>query len=102
MMPAPNLRYFLSSYFHQDWKVEGARSWINVLVKFVESERPATAADVISEIEQLTSDGFSEVKGTEFLQQVGCYFVPNIIDMSVQAWLLSIAEELRRLVREAG
>jgi len=92
------LRNFFAAYFNQDWAVEGAHSWQDVLHQFLADNGEvdtATLRDALASwLEEATLDG-QNCLPSEF----GCDFDPQSDGLNARQWVGKIVDEFNRLLR---
>lgn len=88
----PGLRYFLTSYFHQNWSVEG--SFKEIVRQFC-TEPPATVRQVRSELKRLLALSLSDEDLGSLLQQLGSYVRAPGLGLTYRQWLESVEQLIR-------
>ena len=91
--PSSEVTRLLSSYLHEDWSVEFPDWRAAVRCYLAETSRESTRK-VIEELDTLTSVVQRTSDPDKVLRQLGCYFDPSLENLSVQAWLEMLRNEL--------
>lgn len=86
-----NLKYFFSSYFHQDWDVEGDN--ISDIIKlFMECETQEIVQDVAIELKGLISKDLPENRLIQLINEFGCFYDPSFEYDNFSDWLKKMHE----------
>lgn len=96
------LRNFFSAYFNQDWMVEGAATWDEVVRQYLQ-ENGETASRMLQEalVQWMDESKLEEVQSLP--PSVGCDFDSSFIGLSERQWVGELVAELDRLLSlEAG
>lgn len=87
------LKYFFSSYFHQDWMLEG-ETLEDILENFKCNESRAIVDNVIKELNALNRVGYLD---ENFVYSLGCFIIPDKeIDGNILPWLQTINKYLSK------
>lgn len=88
----PKLRYFFSTYFHQDWFLLEGKTLEDVLDNFKENETKEVCQEVILEVELLIKEKYVD---ENYIYSLGCFMIPNRdVDGNTIFWLKRIREYL--------
>lgn len=89
----PALKQMLSSYFHQDWKLE-ADTEEGLFAAFVSNDGPASARKVVRELERLLGSKLDVEQRRSLLTELGCdYGLPRGHELNT--WLAQARDQLQ-------
>lgn len=91
---AKTLSHFFGAYFHQDWDIEGAKSWVDVVARFV-ADNPPKRTDEVHEALRRWVDASSDdemVRG--LLNELECDYDWQQDGLSARDWVLAIIRKL--------
>ncbi|MEG9488532.1 contact-dependent growth inhibition system immunity protein [Mannheimia indoligenes] len=84
----PKLRYFFSTYFHQDWFLLEGETLEDVLNNFKKNETNQICQEVILELNLLIKEKYVDAN---FIYSLGCFMIPNTdVEGNVISWLKRI------------
>ncbi|GDY27126.1 hypothetical protein AHAT_30160 [Agarivorans sp. Toyoura001] len=86
------LRYFMRTYFHQDW-MEEFTSATDVVRDFALNESKDTVRGLISEINVLLA---SETISERYLIEIGGNYSPEVDGLSASEWLEAILAQVEK------
>lgn len=88
----PKLRYFFSTYFHQDWFLLEGETLEDVLSNFKKNEMHKICQEVILELDLLIKEGYVD---EHYIYSLGCFMIPSAdANGNVISWLKRIREYL--------
>jgi hypothetical protein len=83
------LRQFFGAYFHQDWDVEGATTWQDVITQFLSENTDSRACAVRNDLRSWLDDTATE--GTQSLPtDFGCDYDPAPDGFTERRWVEQI------------
>src|SRR5689334_811378 len=87
------LAQFFGGYFHQDWDVEGASSWCDVIEHYVSS----VPRDHVIAIRDDLWDWLSEsTTGQNLPAEFGCDYNPRVDGLTEREWVSHLVAEMDR------
>lgn len=91
------LGQFFGGYFHQDWDIEGATSWRDVIAQYAREVPGPQVQRVCEDLRDWLSETASE--GNENLPpSFACDYNPRPDGLTERQWVEQIVEEFGRLV----
>jgi len=91
------LRQFFGAYFNQDWDLDGASCWQEVVREYVASD-PRSASRTRVDLEWWLGDSRSQVCALP--AAFACDYDPAPLGISDREWLIEVARELARLLSQ--
>jgi hypothetical protein len=88
------LRDFFGGYFHQDWDIEGAESWVDVLDQFVRENSPAHVREVGEALRGWVESSTEEEISRQLAGELGCNYDPRPDGLAARDWVLGIIKRL--------
>jgi len=89
------LRQFFGGYFNQDWDIEGATSWHDVIVEFVRHVPKTHALLLIEDLRSWVAE--ATAKGTSNLPAAfNCEYDPRPDFGTERQWAGEVAEAMER------
>jgi hypothetical protein len=93
------LRQFFGSYFHPEWRLEGAKTWQDVVTKCFRDGRPEEARllgdDLRSWLTEAKAVG-NPLAGLPL--EFGCSYDPTASGVSEMDWVAQIVAHLEKLL----
>jgi len=89
----PALAQLLSSYFHEDWKMD-ARNYRQLVDEFRSSEPATLVSRAADEARALLATPIGDAELEQALDDLGCYLFPAGNGLTSREWLGEIAELL--------
>jgi len=89
----PALTQLLTSYYHEDWKMD-ARNYVQLVREFIASEPASLVAQASADARALIAGTGTDAELEQALDDVGCYLYPAGTGITVRSWL----EEVARLL----
>jgi len=89
------LQQFFGAYFHQDWDVEGATCWEDV----VDSYMASVPGALVDELRRDLSDWLVEARSCSSPNldlTFGCDFEPETVGLTGREWVAKIVQRLER------
>ena len=91
------LHQFFSGYFHEDWDYEGAKSWKDVVARYVEKNPKehvlALQNDLRSWLAETTAYPAAVLPGA-----FGCVYDPQSDGLREREWVASMADLLGKML----
>ena len=93
---AYRLQQFFGGYFHQDWDVEGASSWQEVIDAYVANAPPAAVETVLCDLSTWLVESADDAS-PNLPPSFGCEYDPRGDGLTEREWVLQIVDRLGRL-----
>lgn len=93
------LQQFFSGYFNQDWDVDGANSWTDVIVEYVDQNPRSNVLLVRNDLRSWLVDPES---GRNLPPVFGCDYNPEPDGMDDRTWVRKIVELIERQLGDEG
>ena len=91
------LRNFFAAYFNQDWMIEGAATWRDVVRQYLEQNGEADSRLLQAALMQWMDEVEQEEVQT-LPSSFGCDFDSTFVGLSERQWVGEIAAEFARLL----
>lgn len=90
------LKYFLSAYFHQDWRGEHPTP-SEVVDAFARNENEEQRLQVCADIAALKAEGLNDVALGQHLRKLGSAYDPTRDGIAWSDWLDDVGQRIRPL-----
>jgi len=92
------LEQFFGGYFHQDWDVEGAASWKEVIAQYFSDVPRAQVATLRGDLREWLTETEKDVS-QNLPPSFGCDYEPRLDGLTDRQWVVHIVAELDRLLQ---
>ena len=91
------LGQFFGCYFHQDWDVDGATCWQDVVALYARQMPREHLAVLVDDLRSWAADA-KLVGQTNLPPAFGCDYNPRVDGLTERDWVLELADEAERLL----
>jgi hypothetical protein len=92
------LGQFFGGYFHQDWDVEGAASWQDVIKHYAATVPRPLVVGIRNDLEEWLNESAND-ESQNLPPSFGCDYDPRSDGFTERQWVSQIITELDRLLR---
>ena len=92
------LEQFFGGYFHQDWRLEGAATWRDVIKQYGLHVPRSHAVTIRNDLQGWLNESAND-ESEERLGRFGCEFDPRSDGLTEQQWVSEIVAEFDCLLR---
>ena len=92
------LEQFFGGYFHQDWDIEGATSWRDVIKHYAVNVPRPDVVTIRNDLEEWLNETASD-KSQNLPPSFGCDYNPRSDGLTERQWVSQIVAEFDRLLQ---
>ena len=92
------LLQFFGCYFNQDWDIEGAHSWRDVIASYARDEHPTLLYQIRADLQSWWEDSANDAN-ENLPPAFGCDYDARSEGLTERQWVAQIINELDRLMQ---